>query len=156
MLFFCFDSVYLTQPVIVLVQLLRAHPLPVVVAPFPFLNAPPPLQLRVPWAGLPLQPVPAAHRGDRVLQRQRGGALQHRGAAAEALPGPRRRRQVVSGELVEYRHTPSPPGVLEAVRHLLCMTAVDGLQRGVSPGSCLKTFLTVRVRMRDVDGDLSL
>lgn len=47
-------------------------------------------QVRLPWTGLQVQPLPPAHRRDRVLQRLRGGALQHRGAAAEALPGTQR------------------------------------------------------------------
>lgn len=52
-------------------------------------------QLRLPWAWLPLQPLPAAHRGDRLLQRLGGGAVQHWGAAAAPLPGSQRWCQVV-------------------------------------------------------------
>lgn len=53
-------------------------------------------QLRLPRPWLPLQPLPAAHRGDCVLQCLRSGAVQHGGAAAETLPGPQRWCQMVS------------------------------------------------------------
>lgn len=57
-------------------------------------------QVRLPWAWLPLQPLPAAHRRDRLLQRLGGGAVQHRGAAAAPLPGPQRWCQMVRIKLL--------------------------------------------------------